>query len=109
MCLLSIIAIQLFTVAMPTFTTTPQSADLDTGGAITLNCSATGDPTPQIIWERTNQTGGRMLVPGSDINTLRNGDLPLTNLQQGDTGMYHCVADNGVYRMESSAIIRVKG
>jgi len=50
-----------------------------------------------------------MLVPESDINTLSNGDLPLRNLQQIDTGMYHCVADNGIDRIESSAMIRIEG
>ena len=97
------------TVVTPTFTTTPQNADLGVGGDVTLTCSATGVPAPQIMWERTNQTGGRMLVPGSDINALRSGDLPLTNLQQGDTGLYHCVADNQVDRIESSAMIRIGG
>lgn len=97
------------TVAMPVFIATPQSADLAAGHDQTLRCSATGDPPPQIIWERTNRTGGRIEVPESDINSLRNGNLLLTNLQQSDTGIYHCIADNQVGRIESSAMIRVEG
>ena len=96
--------------ASPDFNTYPQDADPNIGDSIMLSCSASGDPSPQIVWEKTDQrTGVRMVLSGSDIVALSNGDLPLVNVQQNDSGLYHCIADNQVDQIEATAIIRVQG
>ena len=96
--------------ATPVFGTYPQDANLNIGDNIMLNCSASGDPPPQITWEKTDQrTGVRMVLSGSDIVSLSNGDLPLVNVQQDDSGLYHCIADNQVDRVEATAMVKVQG
>ena len=50
-----------------------------------------------------------MVLSGSDIVSLSNGDLPLVNVQQDDSGLYHCIADNQVDRVEATAVIKVQG
>lgn len=49
------------------------------------------------------------MLSGSDIVALSNGNLPLVNVQQDDTGLYHCVASNRVDQIEVTAEIRVQG
>ncbi|XP_068673275.1 uncharacterized protein [Montipora foliosa] len=55
------------------------------GCNMTLNCSATGDPEPTIIWRKQ---GGQIPV-GRRLQI--NGALVLTNLTLNDTGNYSCV------------------
>ncbi|XP_068716910.1 uncharacterized protein [Montipora capricornis] len=55
------------------------------GCNVTLNCSATGDPEPTIIWRKQEgqiPVGRRLQI---------NGALVLTNLTLNDTGNYSCV------------------
>lgn len=75
-----------------------------------MTCSASGDPEPHITWEKTDlRTGERTMLSGSDTVALRNGDLPLVNVQQDDAGLYHCIADNRVDQIEATAVVRVQG
>ena len=55
------------------------------GCNVTLNCSASGDPEPTIIWRKQ---GGQIPV-GRRLQI--NGALVLTNLTLNDTGNYSCV------------------
>ena len=88
----------------------PQDVDLNIGDDITLTCSASGDPLPQISWEKTDKrTGERLMLSGSDVVALSNGNLPLVNVQQDYTGLYHCVASNRVDQIKVTAEIRVQG
>ena len=100
----------MYITASPDFTSYPQDTDLNIGDSIVLSCSASGDPPPWIAWERTDQrTGVRTVLSGSDIAALSNGGLPLVNVRQDDSGLYHCIADNQVDEIEATAIIRVQG
>jgi len=49
------------------------------------------------------------MLLGSDIFALSNGDLPLINVQQNDTGLYHCIANNQVDWIEVTVMIQVQG
>lgn len=55
------------------------------GCNVTLNCSATGDPEPTIIWRKQ---GGQIPV-GRRLHI--DGALVLTNLTLNETGNYSCV------------------
>ncbi|XP_068717253.1 uncharacterized protein [Montipora capricornis] len=55
------------------------------GCNVTLNCSASGDPEPTIMWRKQ---GGQIPV-GRRLQI--NGALVLTNLTLNDTGNYSCV------------------
>ena len=52
------------------------------GDDVTLNCTATGNPTPAITWTRLSDNS----VVG----------MPLTNITRQEKGGYRCTADNGV-------------
>ncbi|XP_029302563.1 LOW QUALITY PROTEIN: immunoglobulin superfamily member 10 [Cottoperca gobio] len=62
-----------------------------------LNCSATGDPKPRIIWRLPSKAvvdqWHRM---GSRIQVLDNGTLIVTTVSDKDAGDYLCVARNKI-------------
>ncbi|XP_033971095.1 immunoglobulin superfamily member 10 isoform X1 [Trematomus bernacchii] len=62
-----------------------------------LNCSATGDPKPQILWRLPSKAivdqWHRM---GSRIQVLDNGTLIVTAISDKDAGDYLCVARNKI-------------
>ncbi|KAK5868742.1 hypothetical protein PBY51_009732 [Eleginops maclovinus] len=62
-----------------------------------LNCSATGDPKPQVLWRLPSKAivdqWHRM---GSRIQVLENGTLIVTAMSDKDAGDYLCVARNKI-------------
>ena len=72
--------------------------------AVSLNCSATGDPQPIISWRKQ---GGQLPVGrGQQIN----GALVITNLQQSDAGNYICTATSaGVFNVEAVTTLEIQG
>lgn len=71
-----------------------------------LHCTAEGDPTPQIQWDKNSQLGNlnkpRMIV-------MPNGTLYITEAYLSDEGKYGCIAGNsgGFKRVEVQ--LNVKG
>ncbi|XP_030601155.1 immunoglobulin superfamily member 10 [Archocentrus centrarchus] len=67
--------------------------ELSYGDQLRLNCSATGDPKPRIIWRLPSKTvvdhWHRM---GSRIVVLDNGTLTVNTVSDKDAGDYICVA-----------------
>ncbi|XP_073673506.1 immunoglobulin superfamily member 10 [Garra rufa] len=67
------------------------------GGHLHLNCSAAGDPKPQIIWRLPSKAlvdqSHRM---GSRIKVLENGTLIIESVNEKDAGDFLCVARNKV-------------
>ncbi|KAL4099069.1 hypothetical protein QTP88_023558 [Uroleucon formosanum] len=65
----------------------------------TLSCHATGNPEPKITWKRENnqplmlRTGSRDLVKH---NSYIGNDLKLWRLDRRQTGVYFCIASNGI-------------
>lgn len=63
------------------------------GGFATLRCIATGYPLPTVTWRKDSVTidgaGGRHRI-------LTDGSLQIIGLVRTDSGIYLCVADNGV-------------
>nr|XP_003218280.2 PREDICTED: immunoglobulin superfamily member 10 isoform X1 [Anolis carolinensis] len=70
---------------------------LNFGDRLFLNCSATGEPTPKIIWRLPSKAvvdqWHRM---GSRIHVFPNGSLAVKAVTEKDEGDYICVARNKI-------------
>ena len=74
------------------------------GEMITLDCGATGHPTPSIFWERVFHR----TFPHSD-HVLPNGALSIGPVTVADAGQYRCIAENSEGMVAADAFITVKG
>jgi hypothetical protein len=60
------------------------------GANVTLECSAVGDPPPQVTWHKSGGT-----IPPNRTELL-SGGLHLSHVRKGDEGVYICDMSNGV-------------
>ncbi|KAM9033912.1 roundabout homolog 3 [Sarcophilus harrisii] len=67
----------------------PLNQTLASGSSVWLPCKVTGNPQPNIQWLKDGQK-----IDSGDLRLtlLANGTLHITNLQEGDLGLYSCVA-----------------
>jgi len=62
------------------------------GSSVVLNCAASGNPAPIIVWTKRNRD-----LAGLDHRLSENGKkLDLQNISENHAGRYTCTADNGV-------------
>ncbi|XP_070826986.1 immunoglobulin superfamily member 10 [Chaetodon trifascialis] len=77
--------------------TSQRMTELFFGDQLRLNCSATGDPNPRIMWRLPSKAvvdqWHRM---GSRIQVLDNGTLTVSTVSDKDAGDYLCVARSKV-------------
>ena len=96
-------------IDQPEITTHPISTVEIEGSNLLLTCSATGNPTPSISWNKD----GTLINVGGDprINlTEQNTTLSITNASRGDDGQYRCVASNSLGNATSNtATLDVQG
>ena len=94
----------LVVISLPSFKVKPPGkAFVETGGTLTLNCSATGDPQPVISWKRQ----GAVLPVGRSKQI--NGALVIRHTREDDTGNYICAATSaGVFAVETVTYVEVK-
>ena len=94
----------LVVVSLPQFTVKPpRKIVVYIGANMTLNCSATGDPQPVIIWKRY----GHQLPVGR--NEQIDGALFIRDVQKEDAGNYTCVATSDRFiDRETSAMVEVR-
>ncbi|XP_053675179.1 lachesin-like [Anopheles nili] len=64
--------------------------DIHKGAPIRLECRASGNPTPKIIWSRKNN-----VMPNGEANTTGNV-LDIVHANRHSSGHYKCTADNRV-------------
>lgn len=83
------------------------------GNSIFMKCIASGNPTPEIIWElygrrlansERNQIGQYVTVNGDVVSHLN-----ITSIHTNDGGLYRCVASSKVGSADHSARINVYG
>ncbi|XP_067407114.1 immunoglobulin superfamily member 10 [Emydura macquarii macquarii] len=78
-------------------TASPKMTQLNFGDRLLLNCSATGEPMPRIIWRLPSKAvidqWHRM---GSRIHVNPNGSLFIESVTEKDAGDYLCVARNKI-------------
>ena len=94
----------LVVVSLPVFTVKPSGkVSAFTGGSLTLNCSATGDPQPVISWKRQGAT-----LPVGRSHRTEDDALVLRDLKKEDAGNYICVATSaGVFNIEAISDVEV--
>ena len=90
-------------ISLPSFTIKPPGkVVVETGGTLTLNCSATGDPQPVISWKLL-----RAQLPVGWSQQI-NGALVIRATRKVDTGNYICTATSaGVFRVETVTYVEV--
>uniref|UniRef100_UPI0037E8D63E matrix-remodeling-associated protein 5 n=1 Tax=Semicossyphus pulcher TaxID=241346 RepID=UPI0037E8D63E len=76
-------------------TSSPQRTDVMYGGKLMLNCVATGEPEPRIMW----RTPSKKLVDAQfsfdhRIKVFPNGTITVHSVTDKDSGDYLCVARN---------------
>uniref|UniRef100_A0A8C7I896 Contactin-5 n=1 Tax=Oncorhynchus kisutch TaxID=8019 RepID=A0A8C7I896_ONCKI len=79
--------IQIYT--FPQWISTINDSQLDSGDQLHWECKATGIPRPTYRWLRN----GELITPQSRVEMV-NGELIIQKVQQADSGMYQCVAEN---------------
>lgn len=92
--------------ARPTFVIQPQNTEVLVGESVTLECSATGHPLPQVTWTRGDRTP---LPTDPRVNITPSGGLYIQNVAQSDSGEYTCFASNSVDSIHATAFIIVQG
>ncbi|XP_012784766.2 hemicentin-2 [Ochotona princeps] len=89
----------------PVLEVEPQDMTVRSGDDVTLQCQASGEPTPTIEWLRA----GRPLQASGQMQTLSDGSLWLKRVEVEDTGAYECVAHNLLGSATARALLVVKG
>ncbi|XP_035536277.1 roundabout homolog 1 isoform X2 [Morone saxatilis] len=67
----------------------PTNQTVAVDGTVTLNCVASGNPTPTILWRKD---GVLVSTHDSRVKQLDTGTLQLRYAKLGDTGTYTCIA-----------------
>ncbi|CAH0406566.1 unnamed protein product [Chilo suppressalis] len=94
-------------VTFPKFIKTPTNVTVKTGETVTLNCAATGDPTPEISWKKD---GGNDFPAARErrMNVMPADHLFfIVNAKTTDMGIYSCAAKNPAGTIIANATLTV--
>ena len=96
-----------FDFILKEFVLTPLDSETDAGSTFVWNCTATGNPTPVMTWEKD----GELLLPGNPkhISVLANNSLIIEGVSPKDAGQYQCHASNDIGVHVVRAELRVRG
>lgn len=95
--------------AVPVFRKTPSNVTVKAGALARLDCAATGEPTPQIAWQKDGGNGfpaaieRRMHVMPSDDAFF------IINAKIQDQGVYTCTAENTAGIIKANATLIING
>ncbi|XP_044137933.1 cell adhesion molecule-related/down-regulated by oncogenes isoform X1 [Bufo gargarizans] len=95
-----------YTVAIlerPSIYQPPEDQSVVLGSDVSFICEAQGIPSPNITWLHNSKT----VSPSSRLRPL-GSKLHIANVMGEDSGMYQCMADNGVGAVQSAARLRVQ-
>ncbi|ESN98989.1 hypothetical protein HELRODRAFT_188972 [Helobdella robusta] len=89
----------------PIIKLSPQNQTLAANTEATLLCSASGDPTPSIVWLRNN----KVLNKKDDKYSIDDsGNLKIKNLRKSDSGKYTCKAFSKIGETSRTCYIQVE-
>ncbi|KAI8435132.1 hypothetical protein MSG28_003509 [Choristoneura fumiferana] len=94
-------------VTFPRFTKAPLNITVKTGETVTLNCAATGEPTPEISWKKD---GGNDFPAARErrMNVMPTDHVFfIVNAKTTDMGIYSCAAKNPAGTIISNATLTV--
>lgn len=84
---------QLFEVTVltpPTFYQKIESVTLPVAGTVSFNCSASGNPKPEVEWYKNGK-----LIQNNFVRYSKDGVLRIESVEPDDEGIYQCFAGNG--------------
>ncbi|KAJ8678842.1 hypothetical protein QAD02_014629 [Eretmocerus hayati] len=82
----------------PRFVVSPENVTAVEGSMTMLHCTAEGDPTPLLRWDRDSNMNN---IDGQHAQMLPNGSLLFNEVHLDDEGKYGCTAGNsGGFRRE---------
>uniref|UniRef100_A0A8C3SIM1 Neogenin n=1 Tax=Chelydra serpentina TaxID=8475 RepID=A0A8C3SIM1_CHESE len=82
---------KLTVAGLPRFTSQPESTSVYRGNSVILNCEVNADLVPFVRWEQDRQP----LFLDDRVFTLPSGTLIISNVTDGDGGLYRCVIESG--------------
>lgn len=93
----------------PTFTTIPRDIRKNAGETVTLECSAQGEPAPQIAWQKD---GGNDFPAARErrMHKMPTDDkLFIVDVKAADSGVYSCTAQNEAGLIMTNATLTIFG
>ncbi|XP_066244635.1 neogenin isoform X6 [Saccopteryx leptura] len=82
---------KLTVAGLPRFASQPEPSSVYTGNSAVLNCEVNIDLVPFVRWEQNRQP----LLLGDRITKLPSGTLVISNVTEGDGGLYRCIVESG--------------
>ncbi|XP_053308310.1 cell adhesion molecule-related/down-regulated by oncogenes [Spea bombifrons] len=87
----------------PSVTRSPVDQAAPVGGSVRFTCESRGEPAPNITWLHN----GAVVYPSPRFHVSGN-KLRISNINTADSGIYQCVADNGVGVALSAARLAIQ-
>lgn len=98
-----------------TIVSSPLDTEVVIGNSVSISCSASGVPLPNIIWSRAghgeimNHTDYLITSVEDNDSMLTTSLLTIVNAVQVDTGYYNCTAENNIGRDFATFFLQVQG
>uniref|UniRef100_A0A8C2H6C6 Contactin-5 n=1 Tax=Cyprinus carpio TaxID=7962 RepID=A0A8C2H6C6_CYPCA len=91
---------------LPQWISMINDTQLDSGEQLRWECRATGKPRPTYRWLRNGEPLNSQVHIDTQVEMV-NGELIIHRLQQTDSGMYQCIAENKYGAIYSSAELKI--
>ncbi|XP_073918174.1 neogenin isoform X15 [Castor canadensis] len=82
---------KLTVAGLPRFTSQPEPSSVYAGNNAILNCEVNADLVPFVRWEQNKQP----LLLDDRVVKLPSGTLVISNVTEGDGGLYRCIVESG--------------
>uniref|UniRef100_A0A8B9I269 Peroxidasin n=1 Tax=Astyanax mexicanus TaxID=7994 RepID=A0A8B9I269_ASTMX len=89
----------------PVFTSAPRDLEVESGTDVQIPCSAQGEPTPVITWNKD----GVQVTESGKFHINPEGYLVVNDVGTADGGRYECVARNSIGYSSASMVLTVQG